>query len=213
MDTLAFLGEDSEFLVYAVAICVALSLIFLGIALISARSGSAYDRRLEGVKQRGSGKRVTTGPIAIKRGESTGAMGELERTIGRWLPRKAALEARLARPLPAPRSTWIWGPPPRNIRYHYRSYSSASPSSSRDGPRRTPPSRARPSCSRRRSRPRHPPWHRGENREPFEEIFRPRRGLRRAPPLDRRRLRPEGRIDPARAKAHRERGRGRFSPQ
>jgi tight adherence protein B len=97
MDTLAFLGEDSEFLVYAVAICVALSLIFLGIALISARSGSAYDRRLEGVKQRGSGKRVTTGPIAIKRGESTGAMGELERTIGRWLPRKAALEARLAR--------------------------------------------------------------------------------------------------------------------
>ena len=79
------------------SICVALSLIFLGIALISARSGSAYDRRLEGVKQRGSGKRVTTGPIAIKRGESTGAMGELERTIGRWLPRKAALEARLAR--------------------------------------------------------------------------------------------------------------------
>jgi tight adherence protein B len=97
MDTLAFLGEDGEFLVYAIPICVALSLIFLGVALVSARSGSAYDRRLEGVKQRGSGKRVTTGPIAIKRGESAGAMGDLERTIGRWLPRKAALQARLAR--------------------------------------------------------------------------------------------------------------------
>jgi tight adherence protein B len=97
MEALAFLGEDGEFLIFAVAACVALSLIFIGGALISARSGNAYDRRLESVKLRGSGKRVTTGPIAIKRGESAGTMGEIERTIGRWLPRKAALQARLAR--------------------------------------------------------------------------------------------------------------------
>jgi tight adherence protein B len=97
MEGLAFLGEEGEVLIFAVAACVALTLIFIGGALISARSGTAYDRRLESVKQRGTGKRVTTGPIAIKRGESTGAMGEIERTVGRWLPRKAALQARLAR--------------------------------------------------------------------------------------------------------------------
>ena len=81
MDALAFLGEDGEFLIIVVAACVALSLVFIGSALLSTRSGNAHDRRLEAVKQRGSGKRVSTGPIAIKRGESTGAMGELERAV------------------------------------------------------------------------------------------------------------------------------------
>lgn len=97
MDALALLGQDSDFLLVAVAACVALSLVFIGGALMSTRSGNAHGRRLEGVKNRGSGKRVSTGAIAIKRGESAGAMGGIERTVGRWLPRKAVLQARLAR--------------------------------------------------------------------------------------------------------------------
>jgi tight adherence protein B len=97
MGALDFLGESGDVLIIAVAACVALSLVFIGGALLSAGSGNAYGRRLESVKQRGSGKRVSSGPIAIKRGESTGAMGGIERTVGRWLPRKAALQARLAR--------------------------------------------------------------------------------------------------------------------
>jgi tight adherence protein B len=97
MEALSFLGEDGDFLIVAVAACLALSLVFIGGALISTRSGNAHDRRLEVVKQRASGKRVATGSIAIKRGESAGAMGELERAVGKWLPRKAVLQARLGR--------------------------------------------------------------------------------------------------------------------
>ena len=97
MEMLDFLGEDAQFLVLIVGACVALSLILAGAALFSARSGSAHLRRLEMAVQRGSGKRVATGPIAIKRGESTGALGGIERAVGQWLPRKAVLQSRLAR--------------------------------------------------------------------------------------------------------------------
>jgi tight adherence protein B len=97
MEALDFLGEDAEFLVLIVGGCVALTLILVGAALFSASSGSAHERRLEMAIQRGSGRRVSTGPIAIKRGESTGALGGIERAVGQWLPRKAVLQARLAR--------------------------------------------------------------------------------------------------------------------
>jgi tight adherence protein B len=97
MEALDFLGEDAQFLMLIVGVCVALSIIMMGAALFSARSGNAHTRRLEMAAQRGSGKRASTGPIAIKRGDSTGALGGIERTIGQWLPRKAILKARLAR--------------------------------------------------------------------------------------------------------------------
>lgn len=92
-----FLGDDGQWLVLVAAACVALTFIFVVGALISARSGNTHARRLEMAKQRGSGKRVSSGPLAIRRGETAGAMGGIERTIGRWLPRRAALEARLQR--------------------------------------------------------------------------------------------------------------------
>lgn len=97
MEGLDFFGEDGQMLGLLVSGCVALSLIFIGAALFSARSGSEFSRRLESAVQRGSGKRVTTGPIAIKRGQSSGALGSIERTLGQWLPRKAVLQSRLAR--------------------------------------------------------------------------------------------------------------------
>jgi tight adherence protein B len=97
MGALDFLGEDSQLFVLAVGACVALFLILIGAALVSARSGSAYARRLEAAVQRGSGKKVTTGPIAIRRNEGGGAFAGIERAIGHWLPRKAVLQARLAR--------------------------------------------------------------------------------------------------------------------
>jgi tight adherence protein B len=97
MEALDFLGEDGQLLVLLVAGCVGITLILVVAALVSARSGNTHARRLEVAKQRGSGKRVAAGPIAIKRGEPTGALGGIERSVGRWLPRKAALEARLAR--------------------------------------------------------------------------------------------------------------------
>jgi tight adherence protein B len=97
MDGLDFMGEDGQTVIFAVAACVALTLIFIGAALFSARSGNEYSRRLDSAVQRGSGRRVTTGPIAIKRGQNTGALGSFERAVGQWLPRKAVLQARLAR--------------------------------------------------------------------------------------------------------------------
>jgi tight adherence protein B len=97
MEVLDFLGEDAQLLVLIVGGCVALILILVGAALFSASSGNAHARRLEMAIQRGSGKRALTGPIAIKRGESTGALGGIERAVGQWLPRKAVLQARLAR--------------------------------------------------------------------------------------------------------------------
>ncbi|HEX2115592.1 MAG TPA: type II secretion system F family protein [Alphaproteobacteria bacterium] len=97
MEALDFLGDDGEAIVLLVAGCVALSLILLAVALFSARSGSAQARRFEAVRQRASGRRASSGPIAIKRGEATGALGGIERSVGRWLPRKAALQARLMR--------------------------------------------------------------------------------------------------------------------
>jgi tight adherence protein B len=97
MEGLDFFGEDGQMLGILVGGCVALSLVFVGAGLLSARSGSEYSRRLEAAVQRGSGKRVTAGPIAIKRGQSTGALGSIERAVGQWLPRKAVLLARLER--------------------------------------------------------------------------------------------------------------------
>lgn len=97
MEGLDLFGDDGELLIFVVGACVAVSLILIFVALFSARSGSAQARRLEMARQRGSGKRVSTGPIAIKRGEATGAMGGIERSVGQWLPRKEALQARLMR--------------------------------------------------------------------------------------------------------------------
>lgn len=97
MDVLDFMGEDGQVVVLAVAACVTLSLILLGAALFSARSGSEYSRRLDSAVKRGAGRRLATGPIAIKRAQATGALGSIERAVGQWLPRKAVLEARLAR--------------------------------------------------------------------------------------------------------------------
>jgi tight adherence protein B len=94
---LDILGEDGQFVILAVAACVAVAFGLAIAALASARGGNAYNRRLEQAKLRGSGRRITTGPIAIKRGEATGALGGIERTVGRWLPRKEALQARLTR--------------------------------------------------------------------------------------------------------------------
>jgi tight adherence protein B len=98
MDVFDFLGDDAPMLVLMVGGCVALSLILVAAALFSASSGNAHSRRLEMAKQRGSGRRAaTSGPIAIKRGGATGALGEIERTVAQWLPRKEALQARLMR--------------------------------------------------------------------------------------------------------------------
>jgi len=97
MDALDFLGEDGQTVVLAVGACVALTFVLIGAALFSARSGSEYSRRLDSAVQRGSGKRAAAGAIAIKRGQSTGALGSIERAVGQWLPRKAVLQSRLAR--------------------------------------------------------------------------------------------------------------------
>jgi tight adherence protein B len=97
IDLFDFLGDDGQILVLAVAVCVAAAFGLAVAALASARGGSTYSRRLEQAQLRGSGKRAVAGPIAIKRGESSGALGGIERTVGRWLPRKAALQARLMR--------------------------------------------------------------------------------------------------------------------
>jgi tight adherence protein B len=97
MEAVDFLGADSQTLLLTVGACVAISLVLMGAALFSARSGKAQTRRLEAAVQRGSGKRASTAPIAIRRGANTGALGGIERTVGQWLPRKAVLEARLAR--------------------------------------------------------------------------------------------------------------------
>ena len=97
METLDFMGEDSQFIVFAIAGAVALAFALIAVALMSASGNNAQNRRLEQVKLRGSGKRSTSGPIAIKRGEATGALGGIERTVGRWMPRKEALQARLMR--------------------------------------------------------------------------------------------------------------------
>jgi tight adherence protein B len=97
MVALDFLGADAQLLVLVVGACVALSLILVGAAFLSARSGSTHARRLEVAKQRGSGKRAAPGPIAIRRSEASGALGSFERSIGQWLPRKAVLQARLTR--------------------------------------------------------------------------------------------------------------------
>lgn len=96
-EALDFMGEDGQFLVLAVAVSVALAFVLIAAALMSASGSNAHNRRLEQVRLRGSGKRISAGPIAIKRGEATGALGGIERTVGRWLPRKEALQARLTR--------------------------------------------------------------------------------------------------------------------
>jgi tight adherence protein B len=97
MEGLDFLGEDGQMLFLAVGACVALSLVLMGAALFSARSGSEHARRLDAAVQRGSGKRASSAPVAIRRNGSTGAMGGIERVVGHWLPRKEMLLARLAR--------------------------------------------------------------------------------------------------------------------
>jgi tight adherence protein B len=97
METLDFMGEDRQFIVFAIAGAVAFAFVLIAVALMSASGNNAQNRRLEQVKLRGSGKRSTSGPIAIKRGEATGALGGIERTVGRWMPRKEALQARLMR--------------------------------------------------------------------------------------------------------------------
>jgi tight adherence protein B len=91
------LSEDGQLLVFGVAGAVALAFILIVAALTSARGSNAHDRRLEQVRLRGSGKRSSSGPMTIKRGEATGALGGIERTLGRWMPRKEALQARLMR--------------------------------------------------------------------------------------------------------------------
>jgi tight adherence protein B len=98
MEATEVFGDDGYLLALMVAGLVAASIILAATALFSARSGSAQSRRLEMAKLRGSGKRsAAAGPIAIKRGGSTGALGELERSVAQWLPRKEALQARLQR--------------------------------------------------------------------------------------------------------------------
>lgn len=97
MESLDFMGGDSQFIVFVIAGAVALAFVLVAAALMSASGSNAQSRRLEQVKLRGSGKRSTSGHIAIKRGEATGALGGIERTVAPWMPRKEALQARLER--------------------------------------------------------------------------------------------------------------------
>jgi tight adherence protein B len=74
--------------------CVALGLILVVAAFASARSGNTQSRRLESARQRG-GRKDAVGPAILIRREQQG--GGLDRLVGRWMPRRDVLEARLQR--------------------------------------------------------------------------------------------------------------------
>ncbi len=98
MDILGFFAEgEGQGIALLVGACVALSLVFLVGAFASARGGSERTRRLETVKLRGGRKEAVNPAVLIRRTQQGGALGGLDRLVGRWMPRREVLEARLQR--------------------------------------------------------------------------------------------------------------------
>lgn len=89
-------GGDLAILI--VGACVAAMVVLAAGAAVTARKGNALQRRLDAVKNRG--RAVSGGAAraaAIRRNAPTGAVAGVERAVGRWLPRRSALEERLVR--------------------------------------------------------------------------------------------------------------------
>lgn len=98
MGMLGFFGEgEGQGIALMVGACVALSLVFVIAALASARSGSERSRRLEVAKMRGGRAEAVNPAVLIRRTHQSGAMGDLDRLVSRWMPRREVLEARLQR--------------------------------------------------------------------------------------------------------------------
>lgn len=90
-------GEDGAAILLVIVLCVAgASLLLLG-GLFGSRKGTPLERRLDELEKRRTGAKRPTGHLAIKRAEPTGPLAGLDRAMGQWLPRRAALQARLER--------------------------------------------------------------------------------------------------------------------
>jgi len=95
-DLAALLPAGEDGLVLIVAVSTVMFLMLLAAAAFSARQGRAVARRIQSVCARhGSDRKAAH--VAIRRAEPGGALNGLARATGRWLPRRAALQARLAR--------------------------------------------------------------------------------------------------------------------
>ncbi|HEX6980589.1 MAG TPA: type II secretion system F family protein [Alphaproteobacteria bacterium] len=97
MDLASLLPAGEDGLILIVTVSAVAFLMLLAGAALTARQGGAVARRIQSVRARHGSDRKAAAHVAIRRTEPGGVLNGLGRAAGRWLPRRAALQARLAR--------------------------------------------------------------------------------------------------------------------